>query len=571
MSSFFAKYPKLIINNKLVTDIIARTAIREKYSDKLSIYYPYNLQEGDSPEIVAAKYYGDPEKHWIVMLGNETINPFFDFPLDYQTFNRHIANKYKKHANSLNIWENSTWRGEWSPDSYVISDSLEPEHNDTWVRDTNWLALPTVTNLQKFAGLFAVFPGATSFLALSATTSNGTYRVDWGDGNVETFGSGAIAQHIYDYSTYDVVNDTLLTRNNISYKQVIVSVTPVTGNLIGVNLNKKHNSAKAGYNSPWLDIAINGSHMTSFILSARLTNTYFPLLESLYIAHVTQSDFQYLLNTTVELKHVSFHNSTVVTSIGDMFKGISAVPLSTNYTLVFDETNPLVEYVFNRNNAIGYYEGSPQDDDRVFRYYKANTVVISNTAFVCTTEHTPTVFMEDLKKKYWERIYDGVYWKDQWVNDTNYNIDDVVNNNSTIYICLQDHKSNAVNGLSYSNGEYWKTYNDAIEYATLTTYGYRANITSIDTALGIPTTQTIYIDKKSFNGGDNGYDSAIFNYANETLDSETISVTNEKERISIYQYEHEMNEKKREIKLIRKEYVSQLENEFKLLMETSYV
>jgi hypothetical protein len=95
MASFFSKYPKILINTRLVTDIIVRSAIREKYSDKLSIYYPYNLQEGDTPEIIASKYYGDPERHWIVMLANDIINPFFDFPLTYQLFEKHLDVKYK--------------------------------------------------------------------------------------------------------------------------------------------------------------------------------------------------------------------------------------------------------------------------------------------------------------------------------------------------------------------------------------------------------------------------------------------------------------------------------------------
>ena len=43
---------------------------------------------GDTPEIIASKYYGDPEKHWIVLLANDIINPFFDFPLNYQEFEK---------------------------------------------------------------------------------------------------------------------------------------------------------------------------------------------------------------------------------------------------------------------------------------------------------------------------------------------------------------------------------------------------------------------------------------------------------------------------------------------------
>jgi hypothetical protein len=103
MANFFSKYPKLLINNRLVTDLIARTAIRDKYSDRLSIFYPYQLQEGDTPELIAFKYYGDAEKHWIVLLANDIINPFFDFPLSYIEFNKMLDQKYAEQGAALNI------------------------------------------------------------------------------------------------------------------------------------------------------------------------------------------------------------------------------------------------------------------------------------------------------------------------------------------------------------------------------------------------------------------------------------------------------------------------------------
>jgi hypothetical protein len=334
MASFFSKYPKFIVNNKLVTDLIARSVIRDKYSDKLSIFYPYTLQEGDTPEIIASKYYGDPERHWIVMLANNIVNPFYDFALDYQIFNKYIEQKYKNQANSLNIWANSNWRGDWN------------------------------------------------------------------------------------------------ANNNILYSDV---------------------------------------------------------------------------------------------------------------------------------------------------------VVYSNTAYICRQTHTPTIFTKDLANNYWERIYEGVYWKDLWENDTEYNKDDVVKNQYTIYISLQNHTSNTANGITYSNSDYWKTYNNAIEYASITPYGYRAIITTTDQNSGTSTDQKFYIDDNSYVGRYTNLDtnplndiytevenSSAFNYANEIKYGQDIVVSTTKERISIFQYEQELNEDKREIKLIRKEYVPQLEQEFKLLMETYY-
>lgn len=123
MANYFKKYPKILYNGRVVTDLIARTVIKQKYSDKLSVYYPYDLQDGDTPEIIAYKYYGDAEKHWLVLLANETMDPFFDFSLPYTEFENYITSKYAQHSNSLSIWDNGTWQGIWdSGVSYSAND-----------------------------------------------------------------------------------------------------------------------------------------------------------------------------------------------------------------------------------------------------------------------------------------------------------------------------------------------------------------------------------------------------------------------------------------------------------------
>ncbi len=95
MANFFTNYPKLLYGTRIVTDVLARVSLREKYSNKVQLYYEYDLQEGDTPEIIASKYYGDPERHWIVLIMNEIIDPFFDFPLSYNNFITYLDNKYK--------------------------------------------------------------------------------------------------------------------------------------------------------------------------------------------------------------------------------------------------------------------------------------------------------------------------------------------------------------------------------------------------------------------------------------------------------------------------------------------
>jgi len=101
MAKYFNYFPKTFYNldensNSLdtVTNIIARFAFEGKLKENSSSFYSYQIKDGDTPEIIASKYYGNPERHWIVLLFNNIIDPQFDWPLEYRTFNEYVDEKY---------------------------------------------------------------------------------------------------------------------------------------------------------------------------------------------------------------------------------------------------------------------------------------------------------------------------------------------------------------------------------------------------------------------------------------------------------------------------------------------
>lgn len=98
MASYFSKYPKILYNNKIITDLISRCALREQLVSKVELYYPYYIVDGDTPEIIASKVYKDPEKHWIILLINNILNPFFDFPLSTTELDSYLDIKYSAQA-----------------------------------------------------------------------------------------------------------------------------------------------------------------------------------------------------------------------------------------------------------------------------------------------------------------------------------------------------------------------------------------------------------------------------------------------------------------------------------------
>lgn len=127
-----------------------------------------------------------------------------------------------------------------------------------WERPDDWLAMPSVTSSDDtFVGLHAIFEGGANFVAFTFTTDTGDYQVDWGDGNVDIVASNTQAEHQYDYSTYDIGNTTLSTRG---YKQAIITVTPVSGELRTANFQKRYTTTPTiayAYSSGFLDCILS--------------------------------------------------------------------------------------------------------------------------------------------------------------------------------------------------------------------------------------------------------------------------------------------------------------------------
>ena len=101
MAKFFNYFPKTIYsaNNKTsgldtVTNIIARVGFENTLKENSATFYEYNIQDSDTPEIIAAKYYDNPERHWIVLMFNDIIDPQYDWPLQYNTFIKYVTEKY---------------------------------------------------------------------------------------------------------------------------------------------------------------------------------------------------------------------------------------------------------------------------------------------------------------------------------------------------------------------------------------------------------------------------------------------------------------------------------------------
>jgi hypothetical protein len=110
MPAYFATLPQIIMvdpagNQTLATNIMARASIIPSLVDNPQLYYLYDSQETDTPELITTKYYNDPYRYWILMYGNQRMDPQWDFALSNEIFLAYLDAKYGSDAanNSMTV------------------------------------------------------------------------------------------------------------------------------------------------------------------------------------------------------------------------------------------------------------------------------------------------------------------------------------------------------------------------------------------------------------------------------------------------------------------------------------
>jgi hypothetical protein len=77
-------------------NLLVRTQLIPELNKNPLLFYKYSIQEGDTPEIVADKYYGDSYRFWMVLYGNSNVqDPQFDWALTSSQFLDYLKDKYK--------------------------------------------------------------------------------------------------------------------------------------------------------------------------------------------------------------------------------------------------------------------------------------------------------------------------------------------------------------------------------------------------------------------------------------------------------------------------------------------
>lgn len=90
----FEFYPRIEYSGEKLVNMLVRGKIRDHILKQNVLYYEYTVQDGQRPDIIATKYYGNPNFTWAIFYANNIFDPLHEWPLNSEDFDKHVKKKY---------------------------------------------------------------------------------------------------------------------------------------------------------------------------------------------------------------------------------------------------------------------------------------------------------------------------------------------------------------------------------------------------------------------------------------------------------------------------------------------
>ena len=109
---YFNSFPKVFYSStgktndeKLVTHILKRVAIKDSIEDDMLLMDRHIVRENETPEVVSHKHFGSAQYHWVILLTNNIIDRYYDWPLTTPQFEQFLVDKYGSNIDSPHHYE----------------------------------------------------------------------------------------------------------------------------------------------------------------------------------------------------------------------------------------------------------------------------------------------------------------------------------------------------------------------------------------------------------------------------------------------------------------------------------
>ncbi len=93
--NYFQSLPLMLKTNEngqtqTLVNLTARVAPIQSLLKNPLLFYTYDIQDGETPEIIAHRYYDSSYRYWLVLFANQMLDPQWDWPLSTTDFEKYM-------------------------------------------------------------------------------------------------------------------------------------------------------------------------------------------------------------------------------------------------------------------------------------------------------------------------------------------------------------------------------------------------------------------------------------------------------------------------------------------------
>ena len=110
---YFNQYNRIVYEfpdgiKRVMTDMSIRPKMRDEITTNSENFEFYSVRDGDTPENLAYDNYADATKHWAILLANNIMSIYNDWPRDQQQQEEFLFQKYKVQTDSDGVSQTLT-------------------------------------------------------------------------------------------------------------------------------------------------------------------------------------------------------------------------------------------------------------------------------------------------------------------------------------------------------------------------------------------------------------------------------------------------------------------------------
>ena len=109
---------------RLVTNLTRKVGFRKFALTNTSVFNRYTIRDGETPESIAYDLWGDAQLHWIILLANNIMDRYHDWPMSLPQFVDFVEGKYTN-VNGVHHYEINATSGDTTKTINVGTDNTD--------------------------------------------------------------------------------------------------------------------------------------------------------------------------------------------------------------------------------------------------------------------------------------------------------------------------------------------------------------------------------------------------------------------------------------------------------------